>query len=84
MPLKGLSVPTGSAEASVLQQGSCQVAAAYALYSSALMLVVTTGKGVHGFTLDPESQTFYLTHDIEIPRRGESLDPAISQSKDFS
>jgi fructose-1,6-bisphosphatase I len=34
------------------------------------MLVYTTGKGVHGFTLDPSYGEFVLSHpDIKIPKR---------------
>ncbi len=37
----------------VLQPGRELVAAGYALYGSATMLVLTTGDGVDGFILDP-------------------------------
>lgn len=58
--------------ANVLRPGSQQVAAGYALYSSATMLVVTLGKGTHGFTLDSFTQEFVLTHPgIQIPQRGQ-------------
>ncbi len=40
-------------EGDLLQSGRRQVAAGYALYGSATMIVLSTGKGVHGFTLDP-------------------------------
>jgi len=46
----------------VLQPGSKMVAAGYAMYGSATMIVLTTGHGVHGFTLDPSSGEFVLTH----------------------
>ncbi|MGJ8620362.1 MAG: class 1 fructose-bisphosphatase [Methylophilaceae bacterium] len=45
-----------------LQAGSHQLCAGYALYGSSTMLVLTAGNGVHGFTLDVESDEFYLTH----------------------
>ncbi len=55
-------------EADYLQQGSKQLAAGYAIYGPATMLVITTGNGTHGFTLDPCDETFYLTHHaIQIP-----------------
>lgn len=55
-------------EADYLQQGSKQLAAGYAIYGPATMLVITTGNGTHGFTLDPGDKTFYLTHHtIQIP-----------------
>ena len=45
-----------------LQPGNQQVAAGYALYGPVTMLVLTVGKGTHGFTLDPETKAFILTH----------------------
>lgn len=45
-----------------LQPGTRQVCAGYALYGSSTMLVLTTGNGVNGFTLDREVGEFYLTH----------------------
>ena len=49
-------------DADYLQAGSRQLAAGYALYGPATMLVLTVGKGTHGFTLDPLRQEFVLTH----------------------
>jgi len=49
-------------DASFLQRGRAQVCAGYCLYSSASMLVLTTGNGVDGFTLDNASGEFLLTH----------------------
>jgi len=55
-----------------LQPGDQQVAAGYALYSSATMLVLTLGSGTHGFTLDDATGEYLLTHpSIAIPRRGQ-------------
>ncbi len=51
----------GSKEA-FLQPGAQQVAAGYALYGSSTMLVLTTGNGVNGFTLDRDVGMFFLTH----------------------
>ena len=45
-----------------LQPGHRQVAAGYILYGSSTMLVYTTGKGVHGFTLEPSIGEFLLSH----------------------
>lgn len=45
-----------------LQPGSAQVCAGYALYGTSTMLVLTTGNGVNGFTLDAKLDEFYLTH----------------------
>jgi fructose-1,6-bisphosphatase I len=48
--------------ADYLQSGNNQLCAGYALYGTSTMLVLTTGNGVNGFTLDKESNEFYLTH----------------------
>ncbi len=48
--------------ADFLQKGEDQLVAGYALYGPATMLVVTLGRGVHGFTLDPADGVFRLTH----------------------
>jgi fructose-1,6-bisphosphatase len=54
--------------ADYLQPGRQQVAAGYAIYGPATMLVVTVGKGTHGFTLDREIGNFILTHpNLQIP-----------------
>jgi len=51
-----------------LQSGQRQVAAGYAIYGHATMLVITVGKGAHGFTLDREIGNFILTHpEMQIP-----------------
>jgi fructose-1,6-bisphosphatase I len=56
-----------------LQPGARQIAAGYVLYGSSVMLVYTTGKGVHGFTLDPTVGEFLLSHpNITMPKRGKS------------
>ena len=54
-----------------LQPGRQLVAAAYALYSSATMVVLSLGTGAHGFTLDAARGEFVLTHPgIRVPARG--------------
>jgi fructose-1,6-bisphosphatase I len=54
--------------ADFLQPGTRQVCAGYALYGSSTMLVLTTGNGVNGFTLDREVGEFFLTNpDMRIP-----------------
>jgi fructose-1,6-bisphosphatase I len=51
-----------------LQPGTQQVAAGYALYGPSTMMVLTTGNGVNGFTLDQDVGEFILTHpDMRIP-----------------
>lgn len=55
----------------VLQPGYQQVGAGYILYGPSTMLVLSTGQGVHGFTLDPGVGEFLLSHpDMRIPERG--------------
>lgn len=54
-----------------LQKGTEQVAAGYVLYGSSTMLVLTTGKGVNGFTLDPSIGEYCLSHpDMQSPETG--------------
>ncbi|MCA9970873.1 MAG: class 1 fructose-bisphosphatase [Anaerolineales bacterium] len=47
----------------VLQPAKDLVAAGYILYGSSTMMVYSTGRGVHGFTLDPELGEFLLSHE---------------------
>ena len=55
-------------EASLLRPGNEQVAAVYVVYGSSTVFVVATDNSVSGFTLDPTSGTYSLTHpDIHIP-----------------
>jgi len=55
----------------VLRPGRELLAAGYALYGSATMIVLTTGSGVNGFVLDPVIGEFILTHSkIQIPSKG--------------
>src|SRR3569832_1158755 len=51
-----------------LQPGTKQVCAGYALYGPSTMLVITSGHGVNGFTLDRNVGEYFLTHpNIQIP-----------------
>lgn len=51
-----------------LQPGRQQVAAGYAIYGPATVLVLSLGEGVHAFTLDPVLGEFIWTRkDIRIP-----------------
>ena len=60
------------AVAEFLQPGDRQVCAGYAIYGPSTMIVVTTGNGVNGFTLDPLIGEFVLTHPaIRIPESSE-------------
>jgi len=57
-----------------LQKGSKQIAAGYVVYGSSVMMVYTTGNGVHGFTLDPSIGEFLLSHpNIKIPEPGKRI-----------
>jgi fructose-1,6-bisphosphatase I len=59
---------TDPKEADFLQPGTQQVCAGYALYGPSTMLVLTTGTGVNGFTLDRDIGEFILTHpNMTIP-----------------
>lgn len=56
--------------ASFLRPGREQVAAGYAIYGPSTMMVLTVGRGTHGFTLDRETGNFILTHpDLVIPAK---------------
>jgi fructose-1,6-bisphosphatase I/sedoheptulose-1,7-bisphosphatase len=73
---EGVSEPT---EKDFLQPGTRQVCAGYAIYGPSTMLVLTTGRGVNGFTLDREIGEFMLTHpDITI--EAETAEFAINAS----
>ncbi|CAN6355029.1 unnamed protein product, partial [Urochloa humidicola] len=55
----------------VLQPGTNMLAAGYCMYGSSCTLVLSTGNGVNGFTLDPSLGEFILTHpNIKIPKKG--------------
>ena len=62
---EGMATPT---EDDFLQPGTKQVAAGYAVYGPQTVLVLTTGNGVHGFTLDREMGSWVMTQrNIQIP-----------------
>ncbi len=62
---EGMGEPT---EQDFLQPGTRQVAAGYAVYGPQTVLVLTTGNGVHCFTLDREMGSWVMTQrDIQIP-----------------
>ncbi|XP_066364085.1 fructose-1,6-bisphosphatase, cytosolic-like isoform X1 [Miscanthus floridulus] len=55
----------------VLRPGTNMLAAGYCMYGSSCTLVLSTGNGVNGFTLDPSLGEFILTHpNIKIPKKG--------------
>ena len=66
-----LRSPTPGEDAPIeafLQPGAEQVCAGFALYGPSTLLVLTTGSGVDGFTLDRDIGAFILTHpQMRIP-----------------
>ena len=57
--------------ADLLRSGHEQVAAGYVLFGPAVLLVYTTGSGVHLFTLDRSIGEFLLTREsVRMPERG--------------
>ena len=65
-----LSSPSNTkpAVSDYLQMGRQQIAAGYAIYGPATMLVFSLGYGTHGFTFDAISGEFILTHPtIQVP-----------------
>lgn len=52
-----------------MQPGTEQVCAGFCIYGPSTMLVMTTGRGVNGFTLDRDVGEFILTHpNMRIPK----------------
>ena len=79
---KGAGVGGSAASASaaddalkcVLRPGRELIAAGYCMYGSSTQMVLTTGRGVNGFTLDPSIGEFILTHpDIKIPDKPKTV-----------
>ena len=67
------------AEEDFLRKGSEQVCAGFVLYGPSTMMVLTTGHGVNGFTLDQDIGEFILTHpNMKIPE--ETSEFAINMS----
>jgi fructose-1,6-bisphosphatase I len=59
-------------ERDLLQKGHLQRCAGYIIYGSSTMLVLSTGKGVSGFTLDPSVGEFLLSHpNMQMPESGD-------------
>jgi len=75
---KGVENPSA---ADFLQAGTTQVCAGYALYGPSTMLVITTGHGVNGFTLDSDIGEFMLTHpNMTVP--ADTVEFAINASNE--
>jgi len=77
-----LRCPAGVKEPTALdfmQAGTDQVCAGFCVYGPMTMMVVTTGNGVNGFTLDSELGEFILTHpEMTIPE--ETAEFAVNMS----
>lgn len=53
-----------------LHKGQEQICSGFVLYGPSTMMILTTGHGVNGFTLDPDIGEFILTHpDMRIPEQ---------------
>ena len=75
---EGVTNPTAD---DFMQPGTRQVCAGYALYGPNTMMVLTTGNGVNGFTLDRDVGDFFLTHpNMTIP--ADTLEFAINASNE--
>lgn len=62
-----------------LRPGHEIVAAGYAIYGPSTVLVLSVGRGVHAFTLDPQLGEFFLTEqDVTIP--SETAEFAVNSS----
>ena len=63
--LGGTTTPTA---ADFMQPGVKQVCAGFCIYGPTTIMVLTTGNGVNGFTLDGDIGEFILTHpDMRVP-----------------
>jgi fructose-1,6-bisphosphatase I len=68
----------------VLQPGMKQVAAGYVAYGSSTILVYTAGRGVFGFTLDPDIGAYVLSHDnLRMPAQGNFYSVNEAQAQSF-
>ncbi len=69
-------------EQDFLQPGTRQVAAGYAVYGPQTVLVLSTGNGVHCFTLDREMGSWVLTQrDMKIPAQTKEYSINTSNSR---
>ena len=75
----GVTEPT---DEHFLQPGSSQVCAGYTIYGPSTMLVLTIGRGTHGFTLDREQGSFMLTRrDIRVPTQTQEFAINVSNQR---
>ncbi|KAK4480997.1 hypothetical protein RD792_011865 [Penstemon davidsonii] len=69
--LRGLGSAEQRCVVNVCQPGNNLLAAGYCMYSSSIIFVITIGKGVFAFTLDPMFGEFVLTQEnVQIPKSG--------------
>lgn len=73
---------TEPADEHFLQPGHEQVCAGYTTYGPSTMLVLTVGRGTHGFTLDREQGSFMLTkRDMKIPNETKEFAVNVSNQR---
>jgi fructose-1,6-bisphosphatase I len=60
----------GELSASILQAGSAQVAAGYVVYGPSTVMVLSTGAGVSGFTLDAQGEFVRSSETMRMPEQG--------------
>ena len=71
-------------KSAVLQPGYKQVAAGYVVYGPSTVFVYTAGRGVFGFTLDPNIGAFVLSQDdIKMPAQGKYYSVNEANAQDF-
>jgi len=67
-----------------LQKGIHTKAAGYLIYGSSTILILSTGKGVNGFTLSTADYEFYLSHpDIKTPADGKIYSINLGNTQKF-
>ena len=65
-----------------LQKGADQVCAGFVLYGPSTMMILTTGQGVNGFTLDQDVGEFVLTHqNMTIPEETQEFSINMSNQR---
>jgi len=65
-----VQVVSGDLNASILQKGKEQVAAGYVVYGPSTVMVITTGDGVAGFTLDDGGEFVRTSEKMQMPEQG--------------
>ncbi len=77
--------PTTTAEEALLQPGAKQLAAGYILYGTSTIFVLTTGKGVSMFVLDPTIGAFLrVSDDVRMPTKGKTYSCNEGNRKSFA